>query len=441
MADKAITHSILERFGNLMSSPLLNAARPTGFYGEASDLKTLRGTLAERGWLKDTNGTINADRVSNTWDIDTDTVNTFAAIGVKVDKRLPLKQLAELEVIRRQGVWERLKVEKAEDPGPPDKPSVSAIKLLVFEKLFVEKGKVITPTLMTVTGNRRSSVFFDSCVERYSLIVPIGEKCPDGSEGDGKKTYGIEGVDPTLPVVIDDYSGNRFRLEAQLRENEMKKKGFLPGSQVDQLLATIKMMEYGASQSRIRETFGSPTIGVKLYYMNVLDKRYKNLRIVERCKLKQENPDSIPLSMVQHQTLQGMAQRFDKASTDEYNAKKSTKGGPYPVLTEAEVARYFSTGIRDKKTEGVKMMDKGSIETLKASNSNPIIRKVAEAIHNNDTKDFEQLIRMSDGCDALMLLESEGDYPFAEKVLKAIAVAQKGEERNALEKKIAKVIG
>ncbi len=439
MADKVQTHSIIARFAETMSSPLLNAARPTGNYGDEGQLKTLTETLAERAWLKDTNGAINADRVISSWDIDNETIAQFQAQGVTVEKRLPLKQLADLEMIRRQGVWDTYKVAKNSDPGTPDKPSHAAIVLQVWEKMYLEKGKIIAPKYLVVTGNRRSSVFFDAMVKRFSLIVPVGEDCPDGSKGDGKKTYGIAGIDDTLPVVIDDYSGNKFRLEAQLRENEMKKKGFLPGSPIDQYRSAIKMMEYGASQSRLRETFGSPTIGVKLYYMRVLDMRYKNLHITERVQLKPENPDSIPLNMVSHNILQGMGQRFDQESTNEYNGKKTTKGGPFPVLTEREVDNYFRVEMKKGRVVS-KIMDKTAIETIKSTSSNPVIRTVAEAIYNNETKTFEPLLRMSEGFDALILLEAEGDYPNVEKVIKTLAVTPKGPQRTALENKLLAVI-
>ena len=416
-------HAILVRFAQLFSVPILNAARPTGDYGTDGQKKALRGDLARDCWLKDNVGVVNVDKVSNTWDIDAETVSMFAAQGIKVDSKLKLSQMADLEMERREAAWASLKSE-AQTGGTKEK-----LRLTVWEKLYVEAGKIIKPLYIFLTGNRRASEFFNAMVERVDLT----------NEETGKP-FGLASIDDTVPVIYEDYSGKEYRLKIQVRENAFKKRDFLPESAIDQLIITSRKMNYGASQSAIRDTFTSPTLGVKYYYLILLDRKFPEVGIYERCQLKPDNDRCIPLAAVRHDVLQGMGQRFTAESTKEYNAKPSTKQ-EMPVLTQKEVEEYFSTGIKKGAGGGgVKIMDKTNIQNLSLQNANPIVRAAAEAIHANETKGLEPMIAIAPACNYLLVLKRDDDYPNAERLLKALAETPKGKQRNDLEAKLLKVI-
>ena len=145
-----------------------NRARPTGDYGE---LNALRNSFKERGWLIDDNGTIKTEELADS--------------------------LIERALKERQDKWDTLKAQAAAN-------SNTLVDLRTFEELYCEKGKLIVPKWLGISGNRRNEAFYPAMVERKKENLELSKE---------------------VPIIIRHYENALQRLMDQVDENEMKNLG------------------------------------------------------------------------------------------------------------------------------------------------------------------------------------------------------------------------
>ncbi len=407
------TLSVVVPFGQILWVRELNQARPSGNYGTDAQLKQLRIDLAQQCWLKDV-GHIAGEKLTpkTEWEID--------------GKMVPMSTYVSAEMELREN---KRKLYESESKLNSDK----AAKWAVFQRLFMKGGKLVVPTVVGITGNRRSSEFEAAMELRLSM--------KENPEVKDSRQYTIDDIDDLVPINLDDFSNEEYRLSAQTRENDFKLRDFLPSSHVDRLLIVRRMLALGANQNKIRKTVSSDTMGVKLYFICLFNSLYRDLRIIERCQLEEDKvpPDGlsnkvgspmgpINITQVKHTVLQQFGQRRTPESTDEFNKSKAQRGKePVTVLTEEEVGEYFRDPTADSGPKEPKMLDKGGVKTMSEINGNPIIKKAAAAILKNDTSGLNKLEEIGIGCEVLMTLRDEGDYPHAETILTAILKAGRGQ--------------
>lgn len=411
------THSINVRFARIAWFRDLNKARPSGYYGSDKELESLRRGLAEEGWWPDVNGVIEAEAIS--------------------------PERVKIALEERQRQWDNLKIESQSNAD-------RLIDLKVYEELFVENGKLVKPEYIGITGNRRASQFYLAMVLRRRMIMERGKMAPE-EKAQAEKELSLEPVLPdTIGVIVGDYSDPQVRLEAQVRENEGKRKYFLGSSPLDQLLFARELLSMGSNQSRLRRVFTSATLGVKYYFICLLDARFPNVKIIDRCKLPpvdsegKPTPGYIHIPSVRQEDLQSMGQRLSAEETDAYNRKLLAKGLPArPPVTEQEVMDYFADPktAQTNGTQQAKVMDRNAIKGIGDVHPNPLVAETAKAVYSNNGDPLKKFIAIADACKALLTLEEQGDYPFAEKLLIALAKAAKGKERNELEAKLMKAAG
>lgn len=417
---KAPVHSIIVRFRDLAWFPELNLARQSGDYGKERDREMLREKLASENWWKNVNGTVECDEISQKW-----------CEGRKAEA-----------VKQRHSQWEFYKVTAQQNPG-------EKWKLDVFEAIFVEESKIVSPKYIGITGNRRASEFFEAQLLRARMVDD--DEFTDEAKTIKNPNFGKPlPFDDTVPATVKDYSDPLFRLEEQAKENLGKNQCFFAGTPVDHLLIAKEMLGMGANQNKIRTAFGA-TAGVKFHGICVLNVRYPKLAIIERMKLTPGNAASkemefpkmwINIAKIKHTQMQDFTQRFDVRSTEEYNNKNSTKQGfPKPVLSEKEVELYFANPDSVEKLRDPKMMDKNAIASISNVNDNPISRLTAKAIHDNNPESLKSLAKIATACNYLLTLENDGDNGDVDRLLASLTAIAHGDARNAAFKACFKALG
>ncbi len=406
--------SVIKDFARIFWIREFNAARRTGIYGEKKDDEVLRTALATSSdcWWKETGGQVTADTVDAIWKVN--------------GKDVKIKDLIPEEMERRQSQWNMYKTIAEAEPN-------RASELLVFEQGFVdEKGKLKIPDTIGVTCNRRAKQFLLAMIQRNNIVPEKGQP---------KLT-----LDWTVPVRFGDWSDELTRITEQNRENWGKFRGNLASSPLDGLLSARDMLMLGATQARLRETFGD-SLGVKYYHIIMLSKRFPSVKIVERLSLDAGLKEYIPLASVQYPILQDMAQRTTPEETEAYNKKKSGKDGfPKPVLSLGEVELYFSDVKKSATGDSVKMADKNVVgEMVKVYHDHPFISLAAKRIHGNNAADTAKLKEVAEATAEIsrniMLLNEQGDLPAIEKIAEHFAKLKKGKQRNEAEKAAFKALG
>lgn len=354
-----------------------NAARPSGDYGKLDDL---RKSFEIHGWMQTGDGTVDVEK-------------------------LP-EHLKERAVKERQEWWDTLKGEAK--TGGQD----ATTALATFEEIYVEKGKLLPIDLIGDTGNRRSQAFFAAMVERKKNKLPVSTE---------------------IPVVIKVFEDDLARLEAQILENEGKNIGFMEMSPSDKLRAAKKAVEFGASQSRLRQTFKDGT-GQKLWATLLLDKRFPELRLFERMCKHPDDEEYIKFGGQSTGDLNALVLRTDPKELAEKNAKLQTQGrGTLAPADQAEIERFFGTAKSTRNEK--KIMVRDTIKGLSENFPNLPLRAAFLGVYEDNKDRFARYHAVAPGFNALDDLVTDGDYPPVELILGRL-VTTKGEQRAALYKRL-----
>lgn len=360
VANLGSTLSVLVLFGQIIWFKERNAARPSGDYGKTDDLKV---SFVERGWLLNGDGTIDVENAE--------------------------QRLQELGMKRRTEEWEALKAASKTD-------SSRVIELDVFETLYCEESKGGKKTLMPVkyvgvSGNRRSSVFFSSMVERRRQNLEIQTQ---------------------VPVTVKAYEDDAARLADQIMENSQKDTGFLPPSAVDNLLAARSLIELGKNQNELRRVF-KDGVGQKLYGILVLDKRFPGIKIVERMCRKPEEDGFIRIQSVKFSDLPDLVLRSDPKALADKNAKRVTQGEePIKPAAESDIAEYFNKVGKAPATNDPKVMKKETIKGLSDNFPANPVRAAFKAVMDNNVdglKIYQSSAVLLNAVDAAILNGWGGD--------------------------------
>lgn len=321
-----------------------NLARLDGEYGSQAQLVALAASLARNGW-------------------DPQQGNILAReIG---------KDEVELAVQERTQEWERLKdgVDGFEFTGPDGKSTVTGKDLLhAFEELYVQKGKVIKPTHVGLTCNRRAFVM----VMAQAMANRIAEWTGCG----------------VVTTDIRTFTDRLDQAEAVLGENAKAVHAVRPGL-YQQLLAAEKLIDYGASEGRIRSM---PSIGSgqKVYAFCILSNaaiREGLPSLIKRAGLASDDDNYINVSKLDQKVLR--------------EAVKDFQSGALSIEEAIEKA------LNVKGSKAAPMMKRSDVESLRGS-KNGVIGQVADAILTKDASKLESLMNHSEAINLAIRLIQAG---------------------------------
>lgn len=373
------TLSIIIHVGSVIWFKDLNRARPNGHYGDNKELLT---SMTTRGWVCDEDGTIKAEKISDSL------------------RERAIKELTEL--------WESYKSLAKTD-------STKLVDLNVFEEVHVENGKIRVPEFVGVTGNRRDSVFLQAMIARRKENLPIT-------------------VD--VPVIIRHYNSPLERLIDQVGENELKSLGFNPTTDVDKLIAAKEAVEMGAIQSDLRKVFKDGT-GQKLWGVIRLNALYPELRIIERMRLKTDDPAYIKLAGVPTKDLPTLVLRSEPSELAAKNNSLALAGkAQLTAATQDEVAAFFAgSTVSDGRND--KVMKGDNIRSLAGNFPCAPVRAMANAIALNQTDALKKYQTNALGFNLLDELIDSGDYPPVEFLLVKIHSMKDNARKALLDRLIA----
>lgn len=386
------TLGAIVRFALIGFLKKLNVAREDGDYGKTDDLIN---TFTRDGWRKTGDGTIDVELFEETKAGD------------------PQELIAEI-LTERETKWQALKDAVATD-------SSKTIELKVFEDIFVSKnGKLITPEYLGVSGNRRSTVFFDAMVARRKAQPPMA-------------------IVDEVPIFVKTFDTLAARLECQIGENELKKEGFLPMSDSNRLRSAKRLVELGGTQDMLRRCYSS-SIGQKMYWIIELNRRFPAVKIFDRMLLKADQPDWIKISAVRGADLPELGLRTDPEKLDERNKKLKIQGkAPIAPANEADIREYFGNA-KSSTSNKDKILEREKIEVLSKNFPLDVSRMMAEVVMQNDTTALEKLRDEANAYNALTRLIEQGEYPEMENLLLGLVRVGKGEQRDNLFKQIEKML-
>lgn len=362
----------------------LNAARQSLNYGDDKQVSELKTSLAVHGWKCDDNGMIKVERMD----------------PPKLERALKEREL----------FWEDLK-------GTAKQNSDKVIDLNVFEEIYTDgKGKLRQDIdFCPITANRRGTLYFAAMVQRR--VSNLGDITVD------------------VPIIIEEHANALDRLISQVDENEFKTQGFLEMSMVDKLLAAKEILSLGGTQTHLRRAFKDGT-GMKLHGVLVLNRRFPNLGIVERCKLPQDDPRWINLAALP-QNLSPLVLRTDAEELEKENARirKSGKGDPIRPAEEKDVEEQLG---KKQGTNLPKILPRKEIESLMQNSELLIVRAVARSVMENNTDPITLYNKASVEFNALDGLLKENDAPPFGLILSK-ALALKGEARKEYIAKLVEI--
>lgn len=378
-------------FGEIIWRPEANYVRQSLDYGDKKATDNLISAMAKVGWLQTPNGMVKVQA------------------GAKVPN---WEQLIEAELKARQEELSKL----ASD-------ALRGQEYLVKKEAWLtEKGKLIVPRWDGVTGNRRSKIYIISQIQRLSLL-----------DEETKQNMGLKPI-WTVPIMVGDYSDVLTRIRAQNEEND-KDLGRLKTNPIDKLLTARRMMQCGLNQTKIRSELGA-TDGVKAFWWITLSNMFPDLRLIDRCLLKDTNdPSYIPYTSIRHDRLQSMGQRLTEADTQAYNADRVKKQqDTLPMFCKEELEQYIryvrgETG--EKPSDELRMMDKNAVVALKNGHDNELLREVCDAIRFNRGEQLNKMPALAPACNAINHFFNVGDLPLVEKIILRLRELEHGEMRNA----------
>ena len=351
-----------------------NGARQSGDYGNTKELVQ---SLYKEGWRISGDGTIELEKISDTW------------------QKRALKDLA--------AEWEALKIAAVSDVvknGPA---------LHVFESSRISKGKLITPEYMCVSGNRRMT-----SLPEANLL-----RCTNPKEKGGPLPFITK-----VPAIIQSFASDKDRLVAQILENEGKTQGFASTSNKDKIMGAKRIMEYGGLQADIRKAY-KDGMGQKLYGLLVLAQRFPKLDIIGRItELKAEDPRFIRFEGIKFSDLPKLVLRSDPEALAKENAKLKTAGKEQSrPLTEVDLEDFLKNGS-GPNTNDPKIMKKENIIALTTQNPNTAVQDVAKAVIHNNQDTLSKYVVNAVAYNAMGTLIDANIGPDLEAILVALTKAQ-----------------
>jgi hypothetical protein len=339
--------------------------RSADAYGSAQELRVLRDSLADHGWLSNF------------------PVPVYHIADAKDHEALVRECLAE-----RQARWDALKT-----AGTPR----AAIELQVFEKLFVQAGRIIEPRYLGNAGFRRSTVFFDAMLDRFQKP---GE--------DGRTPLGLASLNDQVPALIRLYRDEAERIIDQQRENEFKDLGAVAIPALDKLRIARRLFDLGCREARIRELYPGST-AQKLYGICQANLNWPDLKVYERFFLPPADPDHIPFGPVKHDVLIKLNNRFEADRKRAQHRELTEKEKQSEPVRPEEVRDYFA-GLSRGGTAAPKPrpMDRSDVEAVSRQNRVKLFRTAFAAVLDNSLDALVPYVQQADGLNLLTDLIDAG---------------------------------
>jgi hypothetical protein len=365
----ANSHAQMVKVSDVFHHPEFNVARLSGDSVTDSKRKELTGALIREGWRMNGDGVLEVVKISKEW--------------------------LEKAVSELTKTWEELKA-KAEKDGN------ELPRLHCFEANRVNKNKIIAPKFMGVSGNCRNAVLLDANIARYTAKP---ESLPLITE---------------YPVIVREFENERERAIAQMLENMGKLEGFSKPSEKDQLKCAQFILAQGGTQSDLRRAF-TDTTGQKLYGILTLDKRFPEVKLVERIQRDPADPAFIRYGGIKGSDLPRLVMRSDEKALAEHNRKQETAGNEQvKPLDRAGLENFLSV----PKTNDPKIMKKDNILEMQTQNPNRLVQAVAAAIINNNVDPLNKFMVHSTVYNTVESLCDLGVGPDLDAILVGLTKAQ-----------------
>ncbi len=161
------------------------------------------------------------------------------------------------------------------------------------------------------------------------------------------------------------------------------------------LLEAAAIVREGGQQVDVRKKFGD-TLGQKLWFILLLDKRFPKVELVKRLtELEPHDPKFIKFSAVSGSNLPMLAMRSDPKALEEHSFKMQSKGQePYSELTEEKFEAFLTSPIATPANTA-KMMSKDNLHNLVENFPINLGRDVAKAILDNDVRHLDKYMSIN----------------------------------------------
>jgi len=275
-----------------------------------------------------------------------------------------------------------------------------------------DKGKILKPKYVGITGHRRSKALDQSITNQILL-----------------------GYQPSLEICVvaseEPYS-TAERLQVQVGENNQQ--GRKPTNLQEDLIVARRMVEeFGANQSALRKQFGHAK-GVQLYYLVILcvyEERSKfGIGLWAKFTTPIKDKDNkisyeVNAKKFSHSILQGtksedfpfIGPRCDLEPAFEKRKAKAEKKGDSYLRTSKDELELFIGNI----SQGVKVakgMSMTAIKEIGASHKCEAVRLFTDVITKNDKSNLTRLYERAEGLNRVLNMSDE---EYAELVALATA--------------------
>lgn len=243
-----------------------------------------------------------------------------------------------------------------------------AVRLRVFETLFVEKGKLLEPKVLGNTGNRRGSRWEDIQFKRLKDQLEILDQ---------------------IPVYYKEHASEASRREAQMFENFGRENAAKTLNGREIVRACHLFFKVGYKESDLMKTGLKRGICQKLHRLYQLDAAFPGIKMVERILRPDTDDTSIPWGSLDKEVLKELLDAREKEGADKKNR---------PITTAAEVEKYvvgLKGGIKPSK-----VMSKDDMIELGKNNNVKVVKDLVEAYSTNN-KDV--LFKVTENADLLNL--------------------------------------
>ena len=167
------------------------------------------------------------------------------------------------------------------------------------------------------------------------------------------------------------------------------------------LLETAAIMANGGLEKDVRAKFGDAP-GQKLYYLYMLDKRFPNVKLIERFTLDSADPKFLKFSEIRGSNLPRLWLRSNPQQLEEVNRKEQTCGREaIRPLTEEQFEEFLTPPITKERENCIKMMNRVNIQAM-SNCPIGIVREAFQAVLVNDVKGLQKYLAKADVIDTVV---------------------------------------
>lgn len=322
---------------------------------------------------------------------------------------------------------------------------IGKILLAILTVRYMDKkGNVIRPTMLGVTGNRRSAAIDLGFLRRLGRN-PSDESPEDWPGPSSRNKSESHEAWVRRLCNFDLYFSYRADVKSeddmlilQIEENELKNVGGKKVALAKNLEHTRKLLQHGFRQADIVRVFGPS--GQKMSQVCLLDMQVPQLGLIERLGLKQNDPRHLRFGKLPNSLSRLLAATSpDPSEIKKFNSRKGREEkdlikeslvGKLDQV-DAEVKAFMGSG-----TEEPDMMDKDTITTqIRVNSQNPLICDVLMAVKAGEVGLLAKAVDSTAAVRALyVLMDDKETYQQVENLLMKLAETKVSDRAKLLKK-------